>query len=103
MQTGTIDALKNLPDLSQFGEIGKVVMVLAEKMQKLEESIKEEKQITKRQSDYLTLKEAAIYLNRSYMSIYRLVNRGLIRATKDLRDYRIHINELEAYRQRVTF
>ena len=35
MQTGTIDTF-NLPDLSQFGEIGKVVMVLANRIRELE-------------------------------------------------------------------
>ena len=102
MPADDYDILADIPDLSQFGQMGLLVMTMGARIKDLEDLIKKP-QVEARQSDYLTIKEAGVYLNRSYMTVYRLIQRGLIKATKDMRDYRIHISELEEYRKRVTF
>jgi len=52
---------------------------------------------------YYTVKEAAKYLERSYMTVYRYIQRGVLRANRASKDYRIHISDLEDFRKKCTF
>ena len=101
MQTGTIDALKKLPDLSQFGEIGKVVMVLAKRIRELESRGQVVALPSKK--EYYSIQETAEILGYHYNTVYNLITkRKLLKANRACRNYKIHFSDLEKLRNECT-
>ena len=54
------------------------------------------------EKEWYTVAEAAEYLGMSTKSIYRLLQRGLLKGSAGIRHIRIYRNELESYKARTT-
>jgi len=68
------------------------------RLEKIIEALAETKE-----PEYYTMKQACEKLNRSYSTVYRLIQRGLIKPIRANRDFRIHRDDLAEFRKRVTF
>jgi len=94
---GSFVALNTLPDLSHFGDLGIVVMSLAEKLKELADAVNSSPKETAVQRDAYKVEEAAERLSTSKETIYKLVKRGLLETSLGLGDMRIPHRAIENY------
>ena len=86
------------PTLSSLLECVALLPELIQRLDRIEKRFESEK--TRPARKFLTLKQAAEELNLCVKSVRRLIERGLLQASKGTRAVRIPFEEIENYKRR---
>jgi hypothetical protein len=94
------DAIINLADLGKLAAVAPTLLDAVTRLERQVSALRHEMRPPPPTRSFLTLAQTAEELNLCTKTVTRLIQRGLLKASKGTRVIRVPFEEIEAYRKR---